>query len=197
MDRATDRLVRSLNPGELDTAEISGKKWRNFGFRSYRSFRYPEHDICSGIDEGPFDLIIAEQVWEHLPRPYKATRNVLRMLTAGGYFLVTVPFLIRYHGNPIDCTRWTKEGLENFLAECGFPQDEVVAEDWGNRECVVANLSEWAEFDEREHSLAHEQEFPMVAWALAKKGADTGLLQSLLARNVARIRHLLGEVRKR
>ncbi len=66
-------------------------------------FRYPEYDICEGpfLDEcgaiRQFDLILANQVWEHLDRPYAATCNVLEMLRPGGYFWIAVPFFIPYH----------------------------------------------------------------------------------------------------
>ena len=31
-----------------------------------------------------------------------------------------VPFLIRVHNVPIDCSRWTEDGLKFHLEECGF-----------------------------------------------------------------------------
>ena len=62
-----------------------------------------------------FDLIIAEQVFEHLKWPYRAAKNVYRMLRPGGSFLITTPFLVRCHEMPDDCTRWTDTELKNFL----------------------------------------------------------------------------------
>jgi hypothetical protein len=34
--------------------------------------------------------------------------------------LITTPFLIKVHGAPFDCSRWTKLGIRHFLAEAGF-----------------------------------------------------------------------------
>ena len=59
----------------------------NFKFKSFTSFNYPDFDICKNIDlEKKFDFIIADNVWEHLKYPYKATKNVHDLLNPGGYF---------------------------------------------------------------------------------------------------------------
>lgn len=47
-----------------------------------------------------FDVVIAEQVFEHLQDPYSAARNVWRMLKEDGIFLIATPFLIRIHNLP-------------------------------------------------------------------------------------------------
>ena len=48
MQKTSRRWIDALGPGNLNTAEISGKFGRRFDFRSYRRFRYPAHDICAG-----------------------------------------------------------------------------------------------------------------------------------------------------
>ncbi|MEO0912007.1 MAG: methyltransferase domain-containing protein [Pseudomonadota bacterium] len=174
MDRETERLAAGLAPEALDACEISGNKWRGFGWKSYRNFYYPAHDITKGLDAGPFDIVIAEQVWEHLDAPFRALRNVYDLLRPGGYFLISVPFLLKWHGNPIDCMRWTREGLKNLLKEGGFPEDGIVAADWGNRTCLEENLSDWVDYDPARHDLENDPEFPVVSWALARKGTETG-----------------------
>ena len=162
-------LLRGLEPQRLDALEISaGKFFQTLGFRSYTEANYPAFDICQGTLDRQFDLVIADQVWEHLLWPYRATRNVHAMLRPGGHFLVTTPFLIRVHAIPHDCTRWTETGMRHFLAECGFPLDGIVTGSWGNRACVKANFTRWARrgwFG----SLRNEPDFPVVVWALARK----------------------------
>ena len=38
---------------------------------------FPEYDICNEVyGNKKYDLIIADNVWEHLKYPYKATKNV-------------------------------------------------------------------------------------------------------------------------
>ena len=114
--------IQELNPSQLEAMEISaGKAFRNLGFSSFEEYNYPEYDICNFTSDRKFDLIIADQVWEHLLYPYRAAKNVYNLLRPGGHFLVTTPFLIKVHPIPYDCTRWTETGLQYFLSEAGFP----------------------------------------------------------------------------
>jgi SAM-dependent methyltransferase len=163
-------FVRSLGPERLDALEISaGPQWiREFTFRSYTGTDYPGFDICAQTLPEHFDLIIADQVFEHLKWPYRAARNIEAMLRAGGHLLITVPFLVRVHKSPIDCTRWTEEGLFYFLQECGFAEDAIITGSWGNRACVKANLTAWRKrglFG----SLDNEPDYPLAVWAFARK----------------------------
>ena len=162
-------MLRELRPQGLDALEISaGTAWRHLGFRSFTEANYPQFDICRDVLDQRFDLIIADQVFEHLLWPYRAARNVHTMLKPGGCFLVTVPFLIRIHREPEDCTRWTETGLRHFLAECGFPLQTTRTASWGNRACVMANFRHWSRrgwFG----SLRNEPDFPVAVWALARK----------------------------
>jgi SAM-dependent methyltransferase len=168
------RLVRGINPEQLDAVEISGEGWRNFGFGSYRAVHYPDFDICEAPLPETYDLVIAAQVFEHLLWPYRAGRNVLEMLRPGGYFLISTPFLFPIHGAPVDCSRWTETGLKYFLAECGFPLENCVTGSWGNRSCVKRYLRWGARYRKGWHSLRNEPSTPIVVWALARKPAEGG-----------------------
>ena len=93
------------------------------------------------------------------------------MLKNNGYFLVITPFLIRVHEVPIDCSRWTEDGLKYFLNECGFDLKNITTNSWGNEKCVKSDLrndSTWTRVgiykDMRNNKL-----FPLQVWALAKK----------------------------
>jgi SAM-dependent methyltransferase len=172
MYRRCFAFVQSLGPSELDVLEISaGPQWvREFNFSSYTATQFPDFDICAQTLPERFDLIIADQLFEHLRWPYRAGRNVLTMLKPGGYFVITVPFLVRVHESPIDCTRWTEQGLFYFLQECGFAADDIVTDSWGNRACLKANLMRWRKRGPF-GSLANEPNYPVVVWAFARKPA--------------------------
>jgi SAM-dependent methyltransferase len=170
MNRETQEMINSLQPSTLEVLEISGKRWDEWvTFKDHKSVYYPEFDISEAALEETFDLIIAEQVFEHLLWPYRAGKNVHKMLNSGGHFLVTTPFLIRIHNHPVDCSRWTETGIKYFLAECGFDLERIRTGSWGNRACVRANFSRWWEYRRLFHSLRNEPEFPVVVWALAQK----------------------------
>src|ERR1700733_4300069 len=111
MNQETARLVRELDFKHASVLEISGLAWKDFGFARYVSVGYPEYDVCAGVLEEKFDIIIAEQVFEHVLWPYRAVRNVFQMLNSSGAFLVTTPFLVRIHGHPIAGSGWRKRGM--------------------------------------------------------------------------------------
>ena len=169
MNRETLAWVRQLDTGRMDALEISGEYWKNkVPLRTYRTAWYPEYDVCDKPLPEQFDLVFAEQVFEHLLHPARAARNAFHMLRAGGYFLVTAPFLFRIHACPTDCTRWTPQGMAALLEEAGFGRDKVRVGSWGNRACVKASFK-GRNYCRRIHSLKNEPEFPVVVWAFAQK----------------------------
>jgi SAM-dependent methyltransferase len=170
MDAEIRKLVDSIDPPTLKVLEVSGRAWDRPGlFREYVSASFPAFDVCETRLNETFDLIIAEQVFEHLQWPYRAGKNVYEHLRPGGHFLISTPFLVKIHNYPTDCTRWSEDGIKHFLAECGFPIEQIQAGSWGNRACVVANFPRWQIYQPWRHSLRNEPDFPAVVWALAKK----------------------------
>ena len=138
---------------------------------SYRTVDFPEFDLCRDYLDEKFDVIIAEQVFEHLRHPYRAARNVLKMLADDGIFFIATPFLLRVHGVPYDYTRWTPDGLRGFLEDCGFSSD---VHSWGNRKAVKANFTDWREFGWG-RDLRNEAKFPVCVWAYARKSPVSDL----------------------
>lgn len=173
MYRRCFEFIRGIRPETLDVLEISGgPQWRRaFEFGTYTATEFPDFDICSEALDREFDLIIADQVFEHLPWPMRAGRNVHKMLRPGGYFIIATPFLVRVHDVPIDCSRWTKQGLSYLLQECGFREQDIKTDAWGNRKCVRANFSKWRRYG-LYRSLANEPDFPIMVWAIAQKNVE-------------------------
>lgn len=177
MTRMSRRMIQELGPSNLDVAEISGKWGLMFTFRSYQRFQFPQWDICAGPyrdDDGgvqDFDLILANQVWEHLDRPHAAARNVLEMLRPGGHFWLAVPFFVPFHAAPADCARWSARGLSNLLIEAGFDPDRITARQWGNRNAALRNMEEkWPpKYRPATDSLDNDPAMPICAWAMAQK----------------------------
>lgn len=159
----------------MSALEISGNQWSHLNWQSYRNLFYPDFDICDELDPGIgiFDMVIADQVWEHLDRPYRATRNVRELLRDGGYFWLATPFFAKLHGAPQDCSRWTARGLKNLLIECGFDEDKISTNSWGNRNAarkdMRGNARRWGRFDPDVDSLDNDPGFPIMTWGYAQK----------------------------
>jgi hypothetical protein len=167
MDRESKRFVDSLDCSNKDALEISGVRWQHHPFRSYANAWYPDYDICAGPLARPYDIIIMEQVLEHVLWPMRAVGNVFKMLRPNGFFIVNTPFLIRIHEVPLDCSRWSELGLKHLLLEAGFSRIKTGA--WGNRACVRANFRRWRQFNPWIHSLRNERLYPVSVWAFAQK----------------------------
>jgi SAM-dependent methyltransferase len=165
-----DGIIEGLPTSTMDALEISGDRWIKAGFRSFRSANYPEYDVCEKPLPESFDIIIAEQVFEHLLWPHRAAKNVYAMLRPGGYFLVTTPFLQKKHDFPVDCSRWTEIGMKYLLADAGFDLGHIKTWSWGNRGAARANLNHPYKFPiyiPKISSLKNDPVFPVQVWALA------------------------------
>jgi SAM-dependent methyltransferase len=172
MNREIEKFIRSLDCCRIDALEISGTGSQGrYNFRSYRTVQYPDYDICEGpLDHEQFDVVIAEQVFEHVLRPDRAAANVFQMLRPGGVFVISTPFLLKIHGHPSDLYRWTEHGMGQLLATAGFTVLGTAS--WGNRECLLADMTAdlgWTVYKPRLHRLYNEAQFPIVVWAFAEK----------------------------
>ena len=151
----------------MDAFEISGRFWKDRvqkPWKSYTEGRYPEFDICVPASGKQYDIVFAEQVFEHLAYPYRAIKNVYAMLRPGGYFLTTTPFLFKIHACPLDCTRWTPQGLGYLLEEGGFAPEAIRTDSWGNHQAVRLQLRA-RNYCRCLHSLENETGCPVSVWA--------------------------------
>ena len=73
-----------------------------------------------------FDGVICLEVLEHVRNPFEAVSELKRVLKKSGLLLLTVPFLLQYHGKGStshahdtypDFWRFTHEGLENLFLD--------------------------------------------------------------------------------
>lgn len=169
--KAWKEYLSTLPLENLTVLEISPREkspWKSYGFKSYEHTDYPEFDICKEKVDRSFDLIIADNVFEHVDNPYSATKNVHAMLNGEGVFLIATPFLMQVHGAPYDYTRWTKNGLRKLLEEGGFQPEMISVRSWGNRKAIKASFHEPPKLGWR-RDMRNEPEFPVMVWAMAKK----------------------------
>ena len=138
-----------------------------------RKLDYPAFDLCAPLaDElrDAFDVVLCEQVIEHVVDPMAAAVNLRGLARPGGHVVVSTPFLIRVHELPElglrDYWRFTPRGLRALLERGGLDVDAV--ESWGNRRVVTGNLGHWPAY-RRWHSLRNEPDLPVQVWAFARR----------------------------
>ncbi len=169
LNRAVDDYLRRLGPAALDAAEVSGDGRAGLGWRSFTSLDYPAFDVCAPTgDEGTFDVVICEQVIEHVIDPFAAVRTLRGLTRPGGYLVVSTPFLVRIHELPQygmrDYWRFTPNGMRLLLAGAGLDVQEIGS--WGNRRVVAGNFDRWPAL-RRWHALGNEPELPVQVWGFA------------------------------
>lgn len=171
MNRAVDEHIASLVPTSLTAAEISGDAHAGKPWKAYSTLSYPAFDLCAPLDEtDEFDVVICEQVLEHVANPWVAAANLRDLCATGGHVIVTTPFLVKVHELPMfdmrDYWRFTPRGLRTLLEQAGLDVDAIGS--WGNRQCIVGNLRRWAAYRPW-HSLRDEHDLPVQVWAFATK----------------------------
>lgn len=74
---------------------------------------YPDVDIQKmPYDDNTFEYVIADQVLEHVRKPWIAVEEVGRVLKVGGLAILTSCMTHPVHGIPHDYWRFTPEGLK-------------------------------------------------------------------------------------
>jgi SAM-dependent methyltransferase len=169
MNEAIDAHIASLGPAALTAAEISGFSHAGKPWKKHTSLNYPDFDICAPLAAADrFDVVICEQVLEHVPDPWKAASNLRELTVGGGHVIVSTPFLIKVHEIPgflDDYWRFTPRGLRALLEGAGLAVDDV--QTWGNRACVVGNLRRWSGY-RLWHRLRNEPDLAVQVWAYAR-----------------------------
>ena len=66
-------------------------------------------------NDGVFDLVVTQEVLEHVQSPFVAIREIHRVLKSGGYAYIQLPFVIGFHPCPNDYWRFTHEGLSELV----------------------------------------------------------------------------------
>jgi SAM-dependent methyltransferase len=170
MNDAITAHIDSLGPATLRAAEISGDSHAGRPWKEHTSLNYPDFDLCAPIvDRGSFDVVICEQVLEHVVDPWGAAAHLRELTVPGGHVIVSTPFLIKVHELPLfgmnDYWRFTPRGLRTLLESAGLVVDAV--ETWGNVPCVVGNLRRWSAYRDW-HPLDNDPELAVQVWAFAR-----------------------------
>jgi SAM-dependent methyltransferase len=136
-DQNRSRRVRSVIQrlvNELSESALA----LNFGCGATRYPRVVNYDIVEGpnvdivgIDsslpflEGTIDLIIMQEVLEHVADIWAALDEVRRVLKVGGKLYLQVPFQIGFHPGPKDYWRFSRQALEFLFQDDSWVLEEI------------------------------------------------------------------------
>jgi SAM-dependent methyltransferase len=102
---------------------------------------YPEFDVqnLSRIPDNQFDLVYSHQVLEHLPKPWIAAKEMVRVLKPGGMGLHTSCAFNPRHGLPAfnDYYRFLPDGMAQLFDGVNI----LLKQGWGNRQALIYNLA--------------------------------------------------------
>lgn len=160
------RMVRSLI-GDHCRAEVGN---------------WPGVDIqCMPYLNGTIDVFIADQVLEHVERPWLAAEEIWRVTRAGGLAILATPYLHPLHPAPLDCWRLSPQGYDVL-----FPQHLWQVEGrggWGNR-AILAELyassvswgmtKDWIPYAQARQLIPsfdtpYDEKHPVVLWWVGRK----------------------------
>lgn len=87
-------------------------------------------DLVGSVEAIPcensmFDLVITQEVLEHVKSPNLAVSEIYRVLKHNGTAYIQLPFIIGYHPCPNDYWRFTYEGIVELVESVGFKLERI------------------------------------------------------------------------
>lgn len=116
-----------------------------------------------------YDCIILTQVLQHIYDVKTALRNLIQSLKPGGVLLITVPFIMRFHKEPLDCWRYTTESLKMLVEEVS-PGSDCQVDSYGNLITCIAFLQGLAKHELSDKELLYnDEQYPLTITAVVRK----------------------------
>ena len=142
---------------------------------------YPEYDAenLNRIPNNSLDMIVADQVLEHVQHPWYAAEAFHRALKPGGLAIIATPGLYPIHPSPLDCWRIMPDGYkvlfpsekwETLLFDTWGSADRVAYELTNNKEILKGGRTYTvAEAMEQPHYQENDGLCPMQLWWIGRK----------------------------
>jgi len=94
------------------------------------SWDYSSLDVVGDIHSLPFknncfDAIVCIVVFEHLSNPFKAMKELSRVLKEGGKLFAVFPFMWEIHQKPYDFFRYTEYGFRKMAEDANLSVDSL------------------------------------------------------------------------
>lgn len=116
----------------------------------------------TGLQDSSFDTIICTQVFEHIPAPWLASKEIKRLLKKEGLCIVTAPFIQASHADPFDYYRYTADGLAYLFSSEGF---EIIEKGgYGKTWSVLFDFVKLLKFNP--YQKPHRGTWTLVRWSM-------------------------------
>jgi SAM-dependent methyltransferase len=90
-----------------------------------------DHTDCVGdallvpFEANTFHLVLSQETMEHVSDPFRAVREMGRILKTDGVLYLQVPFVLGYHPGPEDYWRFTHSGVRRLIEQAGLRCERV------------------------------------------------------------------------
>lgn len=135
---------------------------------------YPDVDMLSlPYDENKYDVVISDQVLEHVLDPQQAVAESIRVAKPGGIIIHTSCFLNPIHPYPVDLWRFAPAAYAQMCKE----EEIIEIGGWGNRTALLLMFLRGGHFlipKSDTHPLNriamyNDAKYPIVTWVVARK----------------------------
>ena len=72
------------------------------------------------FDDNSFDMVLAFHLFEHVYDYRPSVTEIFRILKPGGKFIISMPFMYKYHADPDDYYRFTDSAIVRIWGEGGL-----------------------------------------------------------------------------
>lgn len=122
---APDRLVLDAGAGSQPYRDVfDAHRYETADFEQVDKTYGQNTYVCDiahiPVADGRFDVVVFNQVMEHLPEPMLVLKELRRVLNHSGVLICTVPFYYEEHEQPYDFFRYTQFALKRMFTEAGF-----------------------------------------------------------------------------
>ncbi len=124
------QLLSDLGPNAIGLNVGAGKTNIDPRLKNMELEKGEGIDLVGSVEAIPcesnfFDLVITQEVLEHVKSPHLAIQEIFRVLKPNGVAYIQLPFIIGYHPCPNDYWRFTHEGIVELVESEGFEVTNV------------------------------------------------------------------------